>query len=124
MDTSKEDQPIAEARANISKLHNAVQLLRRVYFLTSRGTREAAVVPVDLGELIQRVGGPDNAVAILKAHLKHPQPALIHRADCTMPNRKTMPVTVDEARVGLDKDPDTAACEFCAPETSLDGRDG
>lgn len=69
MDTEKEDQPIAEARANISKLHNAVQLLRRVYFLTSRGTREAAVVPVDLGELVQQVGGPDNAVAILKAHL-------------------------------------------------------
>jgi len=69
MDTSKEDQPIAEARANISKLHNAVQLLRRVYFLTSRGTREAAVVPVDLGELIQQVGGPDAAVAILKTHL-------------------------------------------------------
>jgi predicted GIY-YIG superfamily endonuclease len=30
-------------------------------------TREAAVVPVDLGELIQEVGGVDSAVAILKA---------------------------------------------------------
>lgn len=69
MDINADDLPIAEARANISKLHNAVQLLRRVYFLTSRGTREAAVVPVDLGELIQQVGGPDMAVAILKAHL-------------------------------------------------------
>jgi hypothetical protein len=66
MDPNVEDQPIHIARANISKLHNAVQLLRRVYFLTSRGTREAAVVPVDLGELIQEVGGPDAAVAILK----------------------------------------------------------
>ena len=69
MDPNVEDQPIAVARANISKLHNAVQLLRRVYFLTSRGTREAAVVPVDLGELIQQVGGPDAAAAILKTHL-------------------------------------------------------
>ncbi|RSS11434.1 prevent-host-death family protein [Streptomyces sp. WAC08401] len=69
MDPNAEDQPIAVARANISKLHNAVQLLRRVYFLTSRGTREAAVVPVDLGELVQEVGGADTAVAILKAHL-------------------------------------------------------
>lgn len=69
MDPNAEDQPIAVARANISKLHNAVQLLRRVYFLTSRGTREAAVVPVDLGELVQKVGGVDTAVAILKAHL-------------------------------------------------------
>jgi len=68
MDPNLEDQPIAVARANISKLHNAVQLLRRVYFLTSRGTREAAVVPVDLGELIQKVGGVDSAVAILKEH--------------------------------------------------------
>lgn len=72
MDTKKSDQPIAEARANLSKLHNAVQLLRRVYFLTSRGTREAAVVPVDLGELIQEVGGPDAAVEILKQHLPTP----------------------------------------------------
>lgn len=69
MDINAEDQPIAEARANISKLHNAVQLLRRVYFLTSRGTREAAVVPVDLGELVQKVGGPDAAAAILRTHL-------------------------------------------------------
>lgn len=70
MDPNVEDQPIAVARANISKLHNAVQLLRRVYFLTSRGTREAAVVPVDLGELIQEVGGVDAAVATLRTHLK------------------------------------------------------
>lgn len=67
MDPNVEDQPIHIARANISKLHNAVQLLRRVYFLTSRGTREAAVVPVDLGELVQEVGGVDASVAILKA---------------------------------------------------------
>lgn len=69
MDINAEDQPIVEARANLSKLHNAVQLLRRVYFLTSRGTREAALVPVDLGELVQQAGGPDSAVAILKKHL-------------------------------------------------------
>lgn len=74
MDPSREDQPIAVARANISKLHNAVQLLRRVYFLTSRGTREAAVIPVDLGELIQQAGGPDSAAAILKAHLHDDAP--------------------------------------------------
>jgi len=69
MDINAEDQPIVEARANLSKLHNAVGLLRRVYFLTSRGTREAALVPVDLGELVQQVGGVDLAAAILKAHL-------------------------------------------------------
>jgi len=69
MDTNAEDQPIAEARANLSDLHHAVELLRRTYFLTSRGKRQAAVIPVDLGELIQRTGGPDKAAAVLSAHL-------------------------------------------------------
>ena len=44
----------------------------RVVWAVGRGrarTREAAVVPVDLGELVQQVGGPDAAAAILKAHL-------------------------------------------------------
>ncbi|MFB7732795.1 prevent-host-death family protein [Streptomyces sp. NPDC056112] len=70
MDTTTEDQSIADVRANLSELHNAVKLLRRTYFLTSRGKRQAAVIPVDLGELIQQAGGPDAAVTILKAHLE------------------------------------------------------
>jgi hypothetical protein len=69
MDTNSEDQPIADARANLSDLHHAVQLLRRTYFLTSRGKRQAAVIPVELGELIQQAGGPDKAAAILAAHV-------------------------------------------------------
>lgn len=69
MDSSHDDQPIAEARANLSELLTAVRLLRRVYFLTGRGKRKAAVVPPDLGELIQQVGGPDQAAAVLQSHL-------------------------------------------------------
>ncbi|MET9933930.1 MULTISPECIES: prevent-host-death family protein [unclassified Streptomyces] len=69
MDTDREDQPIAEARANLSDLLAATQLLRRIYFLTGRGKRKAAVVPPDLGELIQQVGGPDRAATVLKSHL-------------------------------------------------------
>ena len=69
MDTNTEDLPIAEARANLSDLHHAVQLLRRAYFLTSRGKRQAAVIPVELGELIQQAGGPDKAAVILSSHL-------------------------------------------------------
>jgi len=45
---------------------------REIVWLVDRTrarNRQAAVVPVDLGELIQEVGGPDQAVAILKAHL-------------------------------------------------------
>jgi hypothetical protein len=70
MDTNLEDQPIVEARANISDLVNAVKLLRRAYFLTRRGRREAAVVPVELGELVQKAGGPDAAGDVLRRHLE------------------------------------------------------
>lgn len=70
MDTEKDDQPIVEARANLSELLSAVRLLRRTYFLTSRGKRQVALVPVELGELIQEAGGPDKATVILASHLE------------------------------------------------------
>lgn len=66
MDTASEDQPIVEARANLSELMSAVRLLRRVYFLTSRGKRQVAVVPAELGEAITAAGGPDVVLTILK----------------------------------------------------------
>ena len=55
-----------------------------------------------------------------KQHPKHPDPARIHLADCTMPQRKTIPISAGEARIGLAKDPDMfAVCEFCDPGKSL-----
>ncbi len=69
MDTDSAEQPIAIARANLSELISNVRLLRRIYFLTSRDKRQAAVVPVELGELIHQVGGADAAARILTAHL-------------------------------------------------------
>ncbi|MFB7763592.1 prevent-host-death family protein [Streptomyces xiamenensis] len=69
MDINQADHPIVEARANLSDLLSAVQLLRRTYFLTGRGKRKAAVIPKELGELIERAGGPDRAAAILEGHL-------------------------------------------------------
>lgn len=69
MDTNSADQPIVEARANLSELLSAVGLLRRTYFLTARTKRKAALVPVELGELIERVGGPNRAAVILSSHL-------------------------------------------------------
>ncbi|MET7687929.1 DUF6233 domain-containing protein [Streptomyces sp. NPDC005483] len=55
-----------------------------------------------------------------KQHPKHPQPATLHLADCTMPQRRTVPASASEARVGLAKDADNiAACEFCAPDRAL-----
>ncbi|MFF0409113.1 type II toxin-antitoxin system prevent-host-death family antitoxin [Kitasatospora sp. NPDC004745] len=69
MDTNSADQPIAEARANLSELLASVRLLRRSYFLTSRGKRQAALVTAELGELVEQSGGPDRATQILRQHL-------------------------------------------------------
>lgn len=70
MNTDQTDHPIAEARANLSELLASVRLLRRAYFLTSRGKRQAALVPTELGELVERAGGPDEAAKILTARLE------------------------------------------------------
>jgi hypothetical protein len=71
-------------------------------------------------ELEQAAEQPVRYVIEPKQNPKHPQPALVHLADCTMPNRKTMPVDASEARVGLMKDAENiAACEFCNPGESL-----
>jgi prevent-host-death family protein len=66
MDTNSPDQSIAEARANLSELLSAVRLLRRTYFLTSRNKRQAAIVPAELGEAIERAGGPGKVLELLK----------------------------------------------------------
>jgi hypothetical protein len=55
-----------------------------------------------------------------KQHPRHPQPALIHTADCTMPQRDTSPVKDDQARIALTKGgDDITGCEFCNPGASL-----
>ncbi|MFJ9468348.1 type II toxin-antitoxin system prevent-host-death family antitoxin [Streptomyces caniferus] len=69
MDENATDHPIAEARANLSELLASVRLLRVVRFLTSRGKRQAALVPVELGELVEQVGGIDVAAAILRGRV-------------------------------------------------------
>lgn len=67
MNVEDADQSLTEARTNMSDLVQAVRLLGRMYFLTSRKTRHAAIIPVELAELIERVGGPKAAEAILEA---------------------------------------------------------
>lgn len=64
----KDDLPISEARANLSEVINQVRLLRRCVRLTSRGKAHAAVVPVELADAAQDVGGPEAAAEILRAH--------------------------------------------------------
>ena len=59
-------KPIAEARANLSELIASVRLLRRSIQLTSRGKPQAALVPFELAEAAEAVGGPDTATEILR----------------------------------------------------------
>lgn len=68
MDLNVEDIPISEARANITDVIASVRLLRRCVFLMRREKPQAALVPVELGEAIREAGGPDAALAILRAH--------------------------------------------------------
>ncbi|WP_256257106.1 GIY-YIG nuclease family protein [Streptomyces sp. MUSC 14] len=65
----EDEVAVADAKKNLSELLTSVRLLRRAYFLTSRGKRQAALVPVELGELVQQAGGPDKAAAILASHV-------------------------------------------------------
>lgn len=66
MDIESPDHPIAEARANLSELLTSARLLKRVYFLTSRGKRQAAVLPAELGEAVIAAGGVEAALELLK----------------------------------------------------------
>lgn len=64
-----EDIKVADARANFTELISHVRLLRWTVFLVNRRTPMAAVVPVELGRLVRRVGGADKAAEILAAHI-------------------------------------------------------
>lgn len=68
--TADDDIPISEARANITDVLASVRLLRRCVFLMRREKPQAAVVPIELGQLVREVGGPDVASAILAGHVK------------------------------------------------------
>ncbi|MER6350699.1 DUF6233 domain-containing protein [Streptomyces sp. NPDC001634] len=71
-------------------------------------------------EQLERQQQPARYVIEPKQHPKHPEPARIHLADCTMAQRKTSPISEHDARLGLTKDPDNiAACPFCEPDKTL-----
>lgn len=70
MDQVSESIPISEARANLTDVIASVRLLRRCVFFTRRDKPQAAMVPVELGELVCRVGGADVAATILAGHVK------------------------------------------------------
>jgi len=68
-----DEATIGEARSNLSELLASVRLLRRCVLLVGRGRKQVgAIVPAELGQLIQRAGGVDRAAAVLQASLPGP----------------------------------------------------
>lgn len=61
----QESVAISDARANLTELVASVRLLRRCVVLTQRGKPRAAIVPLEVAEAIDSVGGIHNAVEIL-----------------------------------------------------------
>lgn len=61
-----ETMAVADARANLSEVLNTVRLQDRAYRLARRGTPQAAVIPIDLLDLIEAAGGLDAARTLLR----------------------------------------------------------
>jgi hypothetical protein len=71
-------------------------------------------------DLEAEASAPVGYVVEKKVRDDHPLGAIVHRADCTMPERETRPISADDARTALAKDAKFfQACEFCAPGKSL-----
>jgi prevent-host-death family protein len=66
-----DDKPIAEARANLSDLIAHVRIGRTMTRLTSRDKPSAAIVPVELADAAEAVGGADAAAEILRTASKN-----------------------------------------------------
>jgi prevent-host-death family protein len=61
-----DEEPIAEARANLSDLASRVRFQRVSIRLTRRGKPQATIVPLELGDAAEAVGGPDHAAELLR----------------------------------------------------------
>jgi prevent-host-death family protein len=66
MDSVPATMPVSEARANLTEVVNAVRLQDKAVRLTRRGAPQAAVVPVDILDLIEEAGGLDGARSALR----------------------------------------------------------
>jgi prevent-host-death family protein len=64
-----EDQvAVTDARANLSELVASVRLQNRCIWLTQHGRRRVAVLPLEIGEAIERAGGVTAALKLLTPH--------------------------------------------------------
>ncbi|WP_329545550.1 DUF6233 domain-containing protein [Streptomyces sp. NBC_01356] len=58
-----------------------------------------------------------------KIRTNHPMPPLVHVADCTMPRRRTEPITAEKVREALTNPADPPSmeeCVFCRPSAQLE----
>jgi prevent-host-death family protein len=67
MDFIEHDLPISEARANLTEVVNVVRLQERCIALTKRGEPQAMIVPIEIGELIRRLGLESATAALRQA---------------------------------------------------------
>lgn len=61
------EMPIADARANLTEVLNSVRLQDRTVRLLRRGTEQAGIVPPDILDLIDAIGGLGPTRAALTA---------------------------------------------------------
>lgn len=66
METVPDELTIAEARANLSEVLNAVRLQDRTVRLLRRAAPQAGIVPIDILDLIEAAGGLNAARAALR----------------------------------------------------------
>jgi predicted GIY-YIG superfamily endonuclease len=62
---------VSGARNNLTETVESVKILRRLVVLMKHRKPAAVLVPVELGDAVVDVGGPDAAVQILQDHLKN-----------------------------------------------------
>lgn len=58
---------IKDVRNNLGPIIEAARYFDRVTYMTNRGVRAAAVVPVDLAQLAEELGGPQALVDFVRA---------------------------------------------------------
>lgn len=61
---------VSDARTNLTEVVERVKFLRRITVVMKHRKPAAALVPVELADAADDVGGPDTAVRILRDHLK------------------------------------------------------
>lgn len=61
------EQSIKDVRNRLAPIIEAVRYFDRVFYMTNRGVRAAAVVSVDLAELAEEFGGPKALIDFVRA---------------------------------------------------------